>query len=139
VMKVRNMVTQNTRLREKVRRELLSEGPKVEAVSEDEQFLMKLKETILARLGDEQLSVESLAEQLGWSRSQFYRKVTALTGTPVNELIRSFRLKKAAQLLDQRWGPVAQVAYEVGFSNPSYFGKVFKEEFGVLPSEYRSS
>ena len=87
-------------------------------------------------MADEQLSVDSLAEEIGFSRAQFYRKVTALTGLAVNELIRSIRLQKAAQLLNQRWGSVSQVAYEVGFSNPSYFSKCFKDKFGVHPSEY---
>ena len=95
-----------------------------------------MKEAILNQLSDEQLSVESLAEEIGMSRVQLYRKVSALTGMSVNEMIRKLRLQKAAQLLGQAWGPVSQVAYEVGFSNLSYFSKVFKEEFGVLPSEY---
>ncbi len=138
VIKVRNAIASRIKIREKVRLELLSEAPKIEATSEEEQFLVKVKETILSRLADEQLSVESLARDLGWSRAQFYRKVTALTGQPVNELIRSFRLQKAVQLLDQHWGPVSQVAYEVGFSNPSYFSKCFKDQFGVSPSEYAS-
>ena len=77
-----------------------------------------------------------LAEDIGMSRVQLYRKISALTGMSVNELIRKLRLQKAAMLLGQNWGPVSQVAYEVGFSNLSYFSKVFKEEFGVLPSEY---
>jgi AraC-like DNA-binding protein len=124
------------KLREKIRLELLKESPKVEVQSADEKFLLKVKETILSRLSDEQLSVESLAEEIALSRSQLLRKVTALTGVSVNELIRTFRLQKAAQLLEQNWGPVTQVAYEVGFSNLSYFSKVFKEQYGVLPSEY---
>ena len=95
-----------------------------------------MKEAILNQLSDEQLSVESLAEEIGMSRVQLYRKVSALTGMSVNEMIRKLRLQKAAQLLGQEWGPVSQVAYEVGFSNLSYFSKVFKEEFGTLPSEY---
>ena len=111
-------------------------APKVEVLSADEQFLVKVKEVILGRLSDEQLSVESLAEDIGMSGVQLYRKVSALTGMSVNELIRKLRLQKAAMLLGQNWGPVSQVAYEVGFSNLSYFSKVFKEEFGVLPSEY---
>jgi AraC-like DNA-binding protein len=57
-------------------------------------------------------------------------------GLSANELIRKLRLQKAEQLLQQKWEPVSQVAYEVGFSNLSYFSKVFKDEFGVLPSEY---
>ena len=84
----------------------------------------------------EQFSVEVLAEEIGLSRSQLYRKVIALTGLSVNELIRKLRMQKAAQLLEQKWGPIAQVAYEVGISNLSYFSKIFKEEFGTLPSEY---
>jgi hypothetical protein len=64
------------------------------------------------------------------------RRVLDSTGIAVNGLIRRLRLQRAAQLLGQNWGPVSQVAYEVGFSNLSYFSKVFKEEFGVIPSEY---
>ncbi|MEP2668076.1 MAG: ATP-binding protein [Cyclobacteriaceae bacterium] len=136
LLKVRNSINSRSKVREKMRLEMMKESPKVEVQSADEQFLGKVKEAIQVRLGEEQLSVESLSREIGLSRTQLYRKVTALTGVSVNELIRSFRLKKAAQLLEQNWGSVSQVAYEVGFSNLSYFSKVFKEEYGVLPSEY---
>jgi DNA-binding response OmpR family regulator len=136
LLKVRNSIALQVKLREKVRLELLKESPKVEVQSSDEKFLLKVKEAILSRLSDEQLCVESLAEEIALSRSQLLRKITALTGVSVNELIRTFRLQKAAQLLEQSWGPVTQVAYEVGFSNLSYFSKVFKEQYGVLPSDY---
>jgi AraC-like DNA-binding protein len=138
ILKVKNTIEAQVKLRNKIRLELLREGPKLEVVSEEEKFLEKVKTTILSRLSDEKLSVESLVEEIGMSRAQFYRKITALTGMTVNDLIRNFRLQKAAQLLAQHWGPVTQVAYEVGFSNLSYFSKCFKEQFGVLPSEYRS-
>jgi AraC-like DNA-binding protein len=95
-----------------------------------------VRQKILDRLNDEQLGVESLSEDVGMSRSQLLRKVTALTGISVNELIRKLRLQRAAQLIAQNWGPVTQIAYQVGFTTPSYFAKVFKTEFGVLPSEY---
>lgn len=136
LLKVRNGISRQQKLREKLRAELMSTAPKVEVLSEDEKFLNTVKEKILERLSDEQLSVESLAEDMGMSRVQLYRKVSGLTDISVNELIRKLRLQRAAQLLSQNWGPVSQVAYEVGFSNLSYFSKVFKEEFGVLPSEY---
>ena len=136
ILKVRNMIESRNRVREKVRIEFMREGPTMEAISADEKLLQKVKEAILNRLSDEQLSVDSLAEEIGLSRAHFYRKVTALTGLPVNELIRRFRLERAAQLLVQQWGSVSQVAYEVGYSNPSYFSKRFKEQYGVLPSEY---
>jgi AraC-like DNA-binding protein len=136
LLKVRNGVIRQQKLREKLRAELMSTAPKVEVLSADEQFLNRVKARILERLGDEQLSVESLADDMGMSRVQLYRKVSGLTDLSVNELIRKLRLQRAAQLISQKWGPVSQVAYEVGISNLSYFSKVFKEEFGVLPSDY---
>jgi len=136
LLKIRNGITRQRKLREKVMAELMSEVPRKEVLSADEQFLTKVKEEILKQMSNEQLSVESLAEQIGMSRVHLYRKISGLTGMSVNELIRKLRLHRAAQLLQQQWGPVSQVAYEVGFSNLSYFSKVFKEEFGVLPSEY---
>ena len=139
LLKVRNGIALRVKVREKIKLELLNESPKVEVQSADEQFLWKLKEAILARLGDDQLGVESLAEEIGLSRSQLLRKITALTGVSVNELIRTFRLQKAAQLLEQNCAPVMQIAYEVGFSNLSYFSKLFKERYGVLPSDYATN
>ena len=87
-------------------------------------------------MSDEKLGVEALAEEIGLSRVQLYRKITALTGISVNDFIRKLRLQKAAQLLSQNAGSIADVAYEVGFSNPSYFSKCFKDHFGVIPSNY---
>jgi YesN/AraC family two-component response regulator len=136
LLKVRNSIALRVKLREKIKLELLKESPNVEVQSADEKFLLKVREAILARMGDEQLSVESLADEIGLSRSQLFRKISALTGVSVNELIRTFRLQRAAQLLEQKWAPVTQVAYEVGYSNLSYFSKAFKEKYGVSPSEY---
>lgn len=136
VLKVRNIIAARERIREKLRLELLKEAPSVIAQSADEQFLIKVKEVIHQRLNDPQLGVETLCLDVGMSRTQLYRKINALTGFGVNELIRTFRLKRAAQLLNQHWGSVSDIAYEVGFSNLSYFSKCFKEEFGTLPSEY---
>jgi AraC-like DNA-binding protein len=136
MLKVRNSVALRVKLREKLKLELLKESPNVEVQSADEKFLLKVRDAILSRLSDEQLSVESLADEIGLSRSQLFRKISALTGASVNELIRTFRLQKAAQLLEQNWAPVTQVAYEVGYSNLSYFSKAFKEKYGVSPSEY---
>jgi len=136
LLKVRNGISRQQKLREKLKAEVMSAAPRVDVMSQDERFLNKVKQKILERLGDDQLSVESLGEDIGLSRSQLLRKISALTGMSVNELIRKLRLQRAAQLIEQNWGPVSQVAYEVGFPNPSYFAKMFKEEFGVLPSEY---
>ena len=139
ILKVRNIISARDKIRTKLRLELLNEAPSVVAQSADEQFLVKVKEAIHQRLNDPKLGVDTISSDIGLSRTQLYRKVNALTGFTVNELIRTFRLKKAAQLIEQNWGGVSEVAYEVGFSNLSYFSKCFKEQFGVLPSAYNHS
>ncbi|MEM7039319.1 MAG: helix-turn-helix transcriptional regulator [Bacteroidota bacterium] len=70
------------------------------------------------------------------SRVQLHRKLKALSGQTTTEFIRTIRLKRAAQLLEQNFGTVAEVAYAVGFGNLSYFSKCFKAQFGVSPSEF---
>jgi len=81
-------------------------------------------------------SVEFLAAEAAMSNVQLYRKLKALTNQTPNELIRNFRLERAASLLKQHAGGVAEIAYQVGFNNLSYFAKCFKEKFGVTPSEF---
>ena len=139
ILKIRNQITARARMQEKIRLDLLSASTTLNAISADEVFLDRVKKIIEGRMSDYQLSVELLAEEIGLSRVQLYRKVVALTGISVNEFIRKLRLHKAAQLLEQNWGPVSQVAYETGFTNPSYFTKCFKEQFGVLPTEYSTA
>ncbi|MEJ0058053.1 MAG: response regulator [Bacteroidota bacterium] len=138
LLKVRNSLFVREQLREKVRIKLLGENSS-EFQTDEGRFLLKVKNVIDQRLSDESFTVESLAGEIGLSRVQLYRKIIALTGLSVNELIRTFRLQKAARLLRQNWGPVSQVSYEVGISNLSYFSKAFKEKYGVLPSEYNKT
>ena len=73
---------------------------------------------------------------VGMSRMQLHRKLRALTDKSSGEFVRALRLKRAAELLSQHFGNITQVAYEVGFNNPSYFAECFRRQFGELPSEY---
>jgi YesN/AraC family two-component response regulator len=102
----------------------------------DDKFLNKLRMAIESRLGDATLSVEDVAMEVAMSTTQLYRKLKALTGQSPNELIRNMRLDRASLLLKQNAGNIADVAYSTGFNNLSYFSKVFKEKFGVTPSEF---
>ncbi|MBP7767737.1 MAG: substrate-binding domain-containing protein [Prevotella sp.] len=98
-------------------------------------FIGRLRETIQRNLGDSELSVEQIGEEMGLSRVQLYRKVKALTGQSPVELLRTARLQRGKRLLETTDMTIAEVAYDVGFSSPSYFTKCFKDEFGVSPRE----
>jgi len=126
----------NSRIREKVKIEFLTDSSNVAVLSDERSFLANVNRIIQRELGNERLNVDFIAREIGLSRVQLYRKMLALTGTSVSELLRSIRLQKAAKLLEQKWGPVSQVAYAVGITNLSYFSKIFKGKFGIMPSEY---
>ena len=102
----------------------------------DEQFLQRLNDVIEQNRDKTELSVLELAESLSMKHDQLYRKLKALTGLTVNQYIRSYRLNCAVALLKSQQFSVTEVLYRVGFSNPSYFTKCFKKEFGLLPSEF---
>lgn len=101
----------------------------------DKQFLKQLQAIIQKNLSDSEFGVEDMGLQIGLSRVQLYRKVKAMTGSSVVDLLRKARLAKARRLLETRSMSVSEVAYEVGFSAPSYFTKCFKEEYGMLPGD----
>lgn len=101
----------------------------------DKQFLKQLHSIIQKNLSDSEFGVEDIGKQIGLSRVQLYRKVKAMTGSSVVDLLRKARLTKAKRLLESRSMSVSEVAYDVGFSAPSYFTKCFKDEYGMLPGE----
>ncbi|MBK8565374.1 MAG: response regulator [Saprospiraceae bacterium] len=101
-------------------------------------FLQKLRTAIEPRLGDADLNAEEICRQIGMSRSVLYAKLSALTGLSFNLYLRSLRLRKAQEmLLSHAEMNVSEVAYEVGFNDPRYFMRVFAEEFGMPPGEWR--
>lgn len=103
----------------------------------DKTFVGRLRTAIQENIGDSDFSVERLGEEIGLSRVQLYRKVKALTGQTPVELLRKARLTKARQLLEKTEKSVSEIAYEVGFTSPSYFNKCFKDEFDINPSSLR--
>ena len=101
-------------------------------------FITRFRDAVEARLEDSELSVEDLAADMNLSRVQLYRKVKSLTGSTPVELLRTARLKRGYQLLLTTDKSVSEVAYQVGFTAPSYFTKCFKDEYGQLPGELRN-
>lgn len=117
--------------------EVLTIEPKrITLTSSDEKFITKALESLEENMSNPAYSVEDLGRYIGMSRMQLYRKLKALTGQSPNEFIRTIRLKRAAQLLEQKQLTVAEVTYEVGFNDLQYFRECFKKQFGVTPSEY---
>lgn len=105
---------------------------------QDSLFVKRLDSIVYSRLGEQDLSVDKVAGLLHLGRTIFYKKVRGTTGYTPNEYIRVIRLRKADELLKEGEKNVSEVAYAVGFDNPYYFSKCFKEQFGMPPSQYRS-
>lgn len=112
-------------------------GPqKIEVTSAEVLFMEELIATVEAKLDEESLTAEKLAAAMGMSHSTLYRKVKSYTGESINSFIRSIRLKQAAQLLVDSDLNVSQIAYRVGFADVNYFGKCFKQQFGMSPTAF---
>lgn len=105
--------------------------------SVDEKLLGTAMKYVESNISRSDLSVEELSRELGMSRVNLYKRLVAMTGKTPIEFIRAIRLKHAAKLLRETRLNISEVAYQVGFNNPKYFTKYFKEEFGMLPSVYQ--
>jgi ligand-binding sensor domain-containing protein/signal transduction histidine kinase/DNA-binding response OmpR family regulator len=137
--RVWNLLDSRLKLRERYRKEISLQPKNVAITSPDEKFLEKAMAYIEQNISEPSLSVEELGKEVGMSRVTLYRKVKALTDQTAIEFIRSVRLKRAAQLLEQNKLNVNEVAYMVGFQDIDYFRRCFKEQFGFTPKEYASN
>ncbi|MCB2379234.1 substrate-binding domain-containing protein [Hymenobacter sp. BT635] len=135
---VRTLLTNRARQREHFRRELSVDLATVAPSNPDQKFLHDLTAIVEANLTKTDLAVEDIARSLGISRMQLYRKVKAVLGTGVTDFIQSLRLTKARELLLDGTLTIAEVAYELGFSSPSYFSTSFKARYQISPSEFRT-
>ncbi|WP_373728967.1 two-component regulator propeller domain-containing protein [Bacteroides heparinolyticus] len=113
------------------------EPSRIVITSLDEQLVADAIKYVEANIGRSDLSVEELSRELGMSRVHLYKKLSQITGKTPIEFIRIIRLKRAAQLLRESQRNVSEIAYQLGFNNPKYFSKYFRDEFGVLPSVYQ--
>jgi YesN/AraC family two-component response regulator len=134
--RIRNLIRQRDALRKSFQNQVEIEPSNVEVVSLDKKFIQKAIEIVEKNIDNTEFSVEELSHELNMSRVNLYKKLLSLTGKTPIEFIRIIRLKRAAQLLRESQLTVSEIAYKVGFNNPKYFTKYFKEEFGVLPSVY---
>jgi signal transduction histidine kinase/ligand-binding sensor domain-containing protein/DNA-binding response OmpR family regulator len=137
-LKVRNMLRRREQLHAAFQdRTTLRVSPKqVTHTSADARFVQQVLESIERNMANPAYGVEDLGRDVAMSRTQLYRKLKAVSGQSANEFIRTIRLKRAAQLLSQGELTIAQVTYEVGFTDLPYFRECFKKLFGVTPSAY---
>lgn len=105
------------------------------AQSAESQFIEKFRTIIQGNLGNSDLNVETISHEMGISRAQLYRKIKSITGISPNDIIREARMKRADRLLETTDKSVSEIAYEVGFSSPSYFTKCYREFFGRTPNK----
>jgi signal transduction histidine kinase/DNA-binding response OmpR family regulator len=135
-VQARNLIQLRQTLRERFGRAVILKPSEMSVSSVDEIFLDKVLAAVEAHLDEEDFGVEELGREVGMSRSQIHRKLRALTNQTPTLLIRSIRLERGAELLRQKAGSVAEIAYRVGFGSQAYFTKCFRERFGSTPTEY---
>ena len=135
-LRVQKLIEQRQKLRERFARDLKLEPKDIAVTSVDEKFLNRAMEIIEKNIGNAEFEVRQFQEEMFMSRMQLFRKIKALTNQTPGEFIRTIRLKRAASLIKQNFGNIAQITFEVGFNNPSYFAKCFKDLYGKLPSEF---
>jgi len=132
-----NLLEQRKKLRELFGQRFFLEPSEVDLQPLDKIFLEKAIKIIENNMDNPDLNVEDYASELCMSRTQLYHKIKAVTDMPVHHFMISIRLKRAAQLLQKEEYNVAEIAIMTGFNNPKYFSKLFKKQFGLLPTEYR--
>lgn len=136
-VRVKNLIYQRKELRKRFSTSTIIKPSEVTAQSVDQVFLNKVISSIDKYFEDENFSVDKLADEMNMSISQLNRKLNALIDQPPGQLIRSFRLQRAAELLKQNAGSVAEICYKVGFNDQAYFSRAFKKQFGCSPSDYK--
>ena len=134
--RIQNLIESREQLRGKLRKTITVEPSEVTSTSMDEKFLQRVLRIIEENISDPHFSVKQLCTEYGMSQTVFNKKMKSLAGQTPKAFIRSMRIKRAAQLFAKNKYSVADVTYEVGFQDVKYFRNCFKEELGMLPTEY---
>lgn len=142
--RIENLIRQRNKLQDFYRSRLFSPSLPVfekpeEAPSSDELFLNKLMQLMVENIENHDLNIDFLASELTMSRTVFFNKLKSLTGFSPIEFVRETRLQRAAEYISNTNLSFSEIAYKVGFEDPRYFSRCFKQKFGKTPSEYRSN
>ncbi|MDQ1350897.1 MAG: Response regulator [Acidobacteriota bacterium] len=134
--RIKNLIELRRHLQQVLDRDMMQHPVKIPVSKIDKEFIARLKEVIKKNISDPDFNIEQLCEKMAMSQPTLYRKIQALSGESPTDFIRSYRLKRGARLLEEKFGSVLEVAFEVGFSSAAYFTKCFKKKYNCLPSQY---
>jgi YesN/AraC family two-component response regulator len=134
--KVASLIALRKKLQSRYSQEVILRPKDIAITSVDERFLEKVQAVLDEKLVDGSFSTEAFSKAVHMSRMQLHRKLKALTGLSATEFVRSQRLKLATQLLRESNGNISEVGYSVGFNDPAYFAKCFRETYQCTPTEY---
>jgi len=135
-VRVKNLIFQRKKLREKFSKEFFVNGNQPKITSADDRFIIKAIGIINEHISEADFSIETFGNLLGVSHNQLYRKLHAITNETPSRFVRKHRLKRSLQMLEKSHDNISQIAYLVGFNNASYYTKCFRELFGVSPGDY---
>ena len=134
--KVNNLIALRIKLQARYSQEVVLRPKDIAITSVDERFLEKVQAVLDVNLTESTFTVAAFSQAVHMSRMQLHRKLKALTGLSTSEFVRSQRLKLSTQILGQSDINISEVGYSVGFNDPAYFTKCFRETYGCTPSEY---
>ena len=137
--RVKNLINLRRKLRDRFKVSVPLKPGEIAVTSMDDVFLNRVIAAVEQHMGDERLHIDELGALIGMSRRQLHRKLSALTNQGPGEFIRYIRLHRAMDLLQKGAGTVSEIAYRVGFNDPSYFSKCFHQQFGYAPTDVRKS
>ena len=136
-LRISNLISQREQLRLKYSHDLIVDPKDTALANIDQQFLENTHNSIKENMKNVSFGVEQLAENMNLSASQLHRKLEALIDHTPGQLIRHMRLQKAAELISQNAGNLAEICFLTGFNDQTYFSRAFKQQFGCSPSSYK--
>lgn len=132
IIKMRNEIYIHKRM-DTIKKQVLQQR----TVEEEHEFVSKVKKLVEDNIALD-LSVDAMAEEMGLSRSAFFKRIKSLTGKAPIDFVKDIRLNTAAHLIATTSMGITEIAYQVGFNDPGYFGKCFRKKFNMTPKEYRN-
>ncbi|HAM98724.1 MAG TPA: hybrid sensor histidine kinase/response regulator [Marinilabiliales bacterium] len=136
LLRINKLLEQRAEMHYQIKQKREINPSEINISSLDEKLIESAIKCVEENMDNPDFSVEMLSHEMSMSRVHLYKKLLSITGKTPIEFIRIIRLKRAAQLLGKSQLSVSEIAYQVGFNNPKYFSRYFKEEFGLLPSVY---